>query len=677
MADITSILGGAYSADDRKPTDPPEMQITKSMRGLGLEPPEQIIMDGKIHRFSTNGKKGDDAGWYVIYPEGVPAGKFGCWRDNIEAKFVADIGRELSVAEQMAVARRQSEATELRRQQQVKKQKAVESVVGKIWPDMVAASKDHEYLKKKGIEPNGARVASDGRLALPIYGPDGSLNSIQYISSDGTKRFHTGASTKDGHWMVGSLDGHDGTVYIAEGFATAATIYEVTGSPCYIAYSSGNLPSIAQVVKSRHNNPIAIVGDNDEHGAGQLKAEEAARVISARCIVPPTPGDANDYYLAGEDLKALLAPPKAVESWLVQGSEFIRKQSHVTYLIKHFIPEDSLFMVHGPSGGGKTFVVLDMVMNIALGMGEWNGHKVKQAPVLYLAGEGHSGLRGRIMAWLIKNTNGNPAGLENLYISQSGLDLNTPEGLEKTLSAIDELPIKPALIIVDTLHRFLDGDENSAKDAKTMISACDYLQKRYKASVGLVHHTGNSEDAQHRARGSSAWRGALDAEFSVVPAKDGAPLELNQVKNKDGELQMTQFMTIESVRLPWLDEDNEHIWSACVVHDSEYVKPKKEPKGIVNGKKTFETAWKEFGQGECDSEGRPYLSKSAFADYLNQLLENGDIKKGTYDNYLKPAYERGPIYNLVHADIIEKVGDGWSVKEGDFASVLSISGIGK
>ena len=48
----------------------------------GLQPPEQVLADGKLHRFSSNGKPGDKAGYYILYTnsDGSIAGKFGCWR---------------------------------------------------------------------------------------------------------------------------------------------------------------------------------------------------------------------------------------------------------------------------------------------------------------------------------------------------------------------------------------------------------------------------------------------------------------------------------------------------------------------------------------------------------------------------------------------------------------------
>jgi putative DNA primase/helicase len=49
----------------------------------GLPSPEEIIDDGQIHRFSTNDKKGNKDGWYILYSDGIPNGLFGCWRTSI------------------------------------------------------------------------------------------------------------------------------------------------------------------------------------------------------------------------------------------------------------------------------------------------------------------------------------------------------------------------------------------------------------------------------------------------------------------------------------------------------------------------------------------------------------------------------------------------------------------
>jgi putative DNA primase/helicase len=188
------IFGGPF-VPSSKHVDPPELQLADAMRSAGIDPPAKIEIDGQLHRFSTKGRSRDDSGWYIAFPDEPVAGRFGCWRDQIDAVFRAEIGRDLSPAEQMAIARRQSEAKAERDLARQRKAEIAASTVETIWRDAIGASPDHPYLKRKGIHPHGARLTGDGRLIVPLYGADGELASLQYISDD-EKRYHKGGTTK-------------------------------------------------------------------------------------------------------------------------------------------------------------------------------------------------------------------------------------------------------------------------------------------------------------------------------------------------------------------------------------------------------------------------------------------------------------------------------------------------
>ena len=112
MADLSNVLGGPWSPPSPPVISSPEEQLSSAMLSHGLTPPEHINIDGKIHRFSTGDKRTNKDGWYVVFPGAVPSGRFGCWRQAIEAPFRADIGRDLSVAEQMAYTQQQKAARE-------------------------------------------------------------------------------------------------------------------------------------------------------------------------------------------------------------------------------------------------------------------------------------------------------------------------------------------------------------------------------------------------------------------------------------------------------------------------------------------------------------------------------------------------------------------------------------
>jgi hypothetical protein len=445
--------------------------------------------------------------------------------------------------------------------------------------------------------------------------------SLQFIAADGDKRFLSGGAVKGASWMVGAwLD--NGAVYIAEGVATAASIHAVTGQPCVVAFSAGNLPAVASFLRgiAGQARELVIVADNDESGTGEREGRKAAAESGARFVMPPMLGDANDYVLAGCDLAALLSPP--VDDWLIAADDFCAQPSPIKWLIKGHLQSDALIMVHGASGCGKTFNVLDMCLSIASGKETWCGHKVKQGAVVYLAGEGHHGLRGRVAAWKQHHN----AGKLDMWLSKAGTDLNTPQGYAKVRDSVNALPVKPCLIVVDTLHRFLLGDENSAQDAKTMLDACGNLMQEFGASVLLVHHTGVSDEAQHRARGSSAWRGALDIELSVIGAKDDKPMELVQRKSKDAELAAPIYCRLVSVPIAgWFDEDGEQVTSAVAVQvdadECASLSKSDIPKRVLEAKKRFEDAC--IALGDVKSGG-VYLSASAWLHHAKEVA--GDNK---------------------------------------------------
>ena len=63
----------------------------------GIEP-------GRLHRFSTNGKRGDTSGWCQVFADGR-AGVFGCWREATQGVWTATDRRGMSPAQAAELAR--------------------------------------------------------------------------------------------------------------------------------------------------------------------------------------------------------------------------------------------------------------------------------------------------------------------------------------------------------------------------------------------------------------------------------------------------------------------------------------------------------------------------------------------------------------------------------------------
>ena len=663
MADLTNIFNGSFYPPVETVSESPEFQLCNAMRDVGIDPPSTIYMDGKIHRFKTNSKgssgAGDKTGWYICYSDNTPAGRFGDWRAGIEVSFRADIGRKFTAAEEMAHSRRMSEAKAARDAELAKQHEVTEDVVAKIWADCTPANKDHPYLKKKGICVHGSRVTGDGRLVVPLLNKDGSLSTLQYISTDGGKLYHKGGATGGKFWSIGNAE-NPKTIFIAEGFATAATIHETTGSICIVAYSASNIVPVTGIMRETYGatQDIVIVADNDSSGVGMRYAEQASAKHGARIVSPPELGDANDYVANGGDLLSLLMPPK--DNWLVPADDLSTQPSPIKWLIKGWIQEEALIMIHGPSGGGKTFMVLDQCLSIASGGGEWMGHKVKAGSVGYFAGEGHHGLRGRIAAWKQKHQ----ISKLNMWVSKSGCDLNTPAGYQRVREALLSLDERPSMIVFDTLHRFLLGDENSAQDTKSMLDACAALMMEFGCTVVLVHHTGVSAETQHRARGSSAWRGALDIEISVAPGDENKPMQISQKKSKDAELTLDVYATLEKIAITgWIDEDGDQVYSAVLSPTDAPVAIKKDSK-LDSHRKLFEKVW--FATGTEVREEMPYISRSAFMD---KLYSDGWAKR-TAENSLKPSTINGFVNLMEGGDVIKPFEHGWIMIDQVNASAL-------
>jgi len=658
MSDISDIFGGDFTPPRPTEPDPPEIQLANAITSHGLPAPKGITLDGRVHRFDV-AKKGDKRGWYIAYGDGIPAGSFGDWGEGVTVNWCAEIGRELSQLEQIQNANRLAEIKAKREAELTQRRDVAAETAEAIWSNAKPAPADHPYLVAKGIQPHNERVTSDGRLICPMIDENNNLRSVQYISADGTKRFHKGGETGGCYDVIYTV-ADMAMAYVAEGRATAATIHEVTGKPCVVAYTAGNLMDVGKIVREKNKGRIIFVADNDESGVGLEKARAAAAAVGGEVVMPPQTGDANDYYQAGGDLEALLNPPR--KDWLVSADEFSSQPAPMEWLIKGWMPKKSLAMIHGPPAAGKSFFSLDWVLTLSSGLGSWNGHKTAtEGAHVYLAGEGHHGLKARIAAW--KQVHG--VDKTNLFVSLSGCDFNKPDGFAKVCESLMAIGQPILSVTVDTVHRFYDGDENSAKDVREMIVACDQIKETFECAVILVHHTGVSEDSQHRARGSSAWRGALDIEVSIVPGNDDTPMQAIMRKAKDSEMAAPLAFRFEQTEIDgWFDEDGDPVTSVVL--------KRTEPPAKSAAKSEQDSSFRLFRRhwdvaGEVLPDGRPYLTRSALID---GLIKDGN-KPSTAEKKVKPS---SPMMSkLIDAGLIEPYEHGWVVVDTGHAGAMALS----
>ena len=248
-------------------------------------------------------------------------------------------------------------------------------------------------------------------------------------------------------------------------------------------------------------------------------------------------------------------------------SDLLNDLKPIQWLIDNYLETDALSMVFGPSGGGKSFTVVDMACCVATGT-PWHGMSVKQGAVFYIAGEGHNGLARRFAAWS-KARNVPIKADTPIFKSNRAvmlLDANAADNLAAEVSRlVQDTGHQPSLVIVDTLARnFGDGDENKQQDANLFIEHLDeFIRRRWHCNVMIVHHSG--KDADRGARGSSAFKGAVDQEIHVRGSL--GLIEVQVTKMKDSEIPDTRRFKIAQTGLGVTDDCGIEIMGAYLEID--------------------------------------------------------------------------------------------------------------
>jgi phage/plasmid primase-like uncharacterized protein/KaiC/GvpD/RAD55 family RecA-like ATPase len=662
MADLSNVFGGPWSPPPEKRVAPPEEQLLDAIGSAGLEPPDQVVFDGRLHRFKSgtkgSAKTGDKSGWYVVFGDGVPAGRFGCWRMGFESPWRADVGRRLTATEEMAHARRLAEAKALREAALEKQHEVAAATVEAIWTAAQAASPDHPYLKRKGIQAHGARITGDGRLIVPLFDKDGALATLQYIDSEGGKLYHPGGEAGGKFWMVGSLD-EPGVIYVAEGFATAATIHETTGRPCVATYSASSLVPVTGSLREMFGigQDIVIVADHDKHGVGQKYADQASAKFGARVIIPPIEGmDANDYAQAGHDLVGLLVQQtgSAVIDKLqvVFGDQLGSDYEAPDELVEGLMTIGSSVVVYGDSNSGKTFWALSVATAIASGE-DCYGRKTDPGLVVYLASEAPASIRSRMQA--IKKFHG--CSLENLAMVPVPMNFYSGDqdahDVIELVRAIEVAKGKPVrLIIGDTLARMSAGaNENSGEDMGPVMARFDQVATATGAAMMIIHH--NGKDAAKGARGWSGIRAHIDTEIEVSEKEGTRSVTVTKQRELPSKGE-TIYFKLEVIEMGTTKFGGPA--TTCVAvpdQDAATTKPHKKPTKHDENVRTVERAW--WSSGAEEREGLPYISRSALRD----LLVKDGASERTAKNKTEASRSDGLVAQLLNAGTLETFEHGW------------------
>lgn len=303
-----------------------QFRAAASARGLLL--PDHLDADGKLHRCELiGGPKGKKDGAYLLHLDGIPAGGFQNFKDGLEwENWRANIGRQLTPQEEAAHrARMEAQRAEREAEAKVKRDKARRKANG-IWNSAKPAPDDHPYLVRKGVPSYGLRVGTWSKwsevrpnewdevripnaLLVPMRSPSGTLHSLQAIYTDKVdgrdKDFLPHGEKRGKFHLIGEIL-PDQPVCIAEGYATAASLHQVTGWPVAVAFDAGSLEPVARALQEAYPQARFILCADDDHrtdgNPGRTKAEAASRAVGGLVAVPEFGPERSDAWTDFNDL---------------------------------------------------------------------------------------------------------------------------------------------------------------------------------------------------------------------------------------------------------------------------------------------------------------------------------------------------------------------------------------
>lgn len=316
------------------------------------------------------------------------------------------------------------------------------------------------------------------------------------------------------------------------------------------------------------------------------------------------------------------------------------------WVIRGLIERNSLTVLSGQAGTGKSFLALSWLFHVAAGL-PWNGMKVKQGACVYVCGEGHHGIRRRFDALSLDT------GIridENLPISVSrtAARLSEQDGVDEVIA--DTLKIIErrgplALIVIDTVARnFGAGDENSTPDMGRFVKGCDMIRQLAKVSVVLVHHTGHGDKS--RGRGSSVLPGAVDTDL-ILSRVEGNRICLESNKVKDGEPLKPMILNLHQVELDEVDDEGEPVTS-CVMRympDVEAIVRAVAKRGGPNQKKAMDILRKQYAlqRANVEASGRPPSAAHVTIEKWKELCSTAGLDRFQIRDVLKSLSNSGKV----------------------------------
>jgi hypothetical protein len=342
-------------------------------------------------------------------------------------------------------------------------------------------------------------------------------------------------------------------IYIVEGEKDVEAIRK-EGHTATCNFDGASLPGVRPKWRPEYSDQLAgadviIVADRDPAGYAHAQAIRDGLYGKARSVKSMQPAvdvpgaDVSDHLKAGfklgdlmsldNELSRLYTPINWRDAWN-------RSASEPDWLLSPILERGTVNALFGKPGVGKSLITLEMAVRIVR-----DGHVV-----MYVDDEN----RVEDTVERLQNFGVKPDELDRMFLYNfAGLPpLDTPEG-GRHLAAIADKH-EPALVVLDTTTRMVEGDENQANTFLQLYRCSLVPLKQRRVTVLRLDHPG--KDDNRGQRGSSAKDGDVDTIWKLAhePSDGDDIFILERLKSRSGHGE--GFISVQRKKSPFL----EHEW---------------------------------------------------------------------------------------------------------------------
>lgn len=352
-----------------------------------------------------------------------------------------------------------------------------------------------------------------------------------------------------------------------------------------------------------------------------LRQGGAFAIGAAQPVVSPKPSDELMHWAAKHGAIESAALTDGHVDFLnranvVDLNEIFAEHEPERWYVPGFICSGRGHALLSSSGVGKSLLMRELCAKLALGESIWGNPEQSPIRVLYLDYENDPvyDIGATLKEMRLDIPQAYEGRLTFLSYPEFGY-FDTPEGAVDMEYALDIF--KPDLVVIDTLSRVVEGEENSNDTWLKFYKSVGLVFKRRGQAYIRIDHLGKNADKG--ARGGSAKTGDIDLIWTLEPRKDGC-FDLKNSKSR-------AFLKEKSLIVERRNSPLEHLlvmspevdWAALI----EQVE-----------KHSSLLIW----LAELDSDGNLKGQTATWTTYKDELTERGITKK-TLENAHKEYRE--------------------------------------